>query len=109
MSTVSFYTGVYELVRCIPVGKVATYGQIAIWLGSPRASRIVGGAMGRAPEDVPSHRVVGKDGRLAPDDAFGGMDRQRLLLLMEGVAFGLDGCVDMEEHGLEENPRISAC
>ena len=61
--------------------------------------------MSRAPEDVPSHRVVGKDGRLAPDDAFGGMDKQRLLLRMEGVAFGANGFVDMARHGLAEKPR----
>ena len=60
----NFYRAVYAAVRRIPAGKVATYGQIAMLAGSPRASRIVGGALHRNPEPgkTPCHRVVFRDG-----------------------------------------------
>ena len=62
MST--FPEAVYQIVRQIPKGKVATYGQIAMLAGSPRASRIVGAAMFRAPAGLPCHRVLYRDGTL---------------------------------------------
>ena len=68
----SFYQTIYQLTAKIPAGAVATYGQLAFLAGSPRASRIVGGAMARAPEGLPCHRVIYGDGRLSPPDVFGG-------------------------------------
>lgn len=93
----SFNDKVYELVRLIPEGKVASYGQIAFMAGSRRASRAVGYALHRNPYQgkVPCHRVVFKDGRLAAGFIFGGQDVQRLLLEGEGVKFTADGRVDM--------------
>ena len=85
----------YDVVRRIPAGKVATYGQIAFLAGRPRASRIVGGAMARAPEGLPCHRVIYGDGRLSPPDVFGGSGIQRMLLEAEGVPFLPDGRVDL--------------
>ena len=92
-----FYAAVYAAVRQIPAGKVATYGQIALLAGSPRASRIVGGALHHNPDPIitPCHRVVFRDGSLAPDFVFGGEMAQRSLLEAEGVAFLPDGRVDM--------------
>ena len=92
----NFYRAVYAAVRRIPAGKVATYGQIAMLAGSPRASRIVGGALHRNPEPgkTPCHR----DGSLAPGFAFGGPGAQRALLEAEGVTFLPDGRVDMARH-----------
>ena len=90
-----FYIAIYQFVSQIPAGQVATYGQIALLSGRPRASRIVGGAMARAPEGLPCHRVVYRDGRLSPPDVFGGPGIQRLLLEMEGVPFLPDGRVDL--------------
>ncbi len=52
------FTQIYQVVRQIPAGRVATYGQIARLLGRPRLSRVVGYAMHDAPPDVPCHRVV---------------------------------------------------
>ena len=72
MST--FPEAVYQIVRQIPKGKVATYGQIAMLAGSPRASRIVGAAMFRAPAGLPCHRVLYRDGTLCCDQAFGGKE-----------------------------------
>ena len=55
---------IYDIVRRIPPGRVATYGQIARMLGNPRLSRIVGCSMHSAPADVPCHRVLNRNGCL---------------------------------------------
>lgn len=96
----SFFDRTYELVKQIPVGRVASYGQIARMLGEPRKARFVGFAMHGSPGmagGVPCHRVVFKDGSLAPGFAFGGPDVQREMLEEEGVVFRNDGRVDMEQ------------
>ena len=88
---------VYQLVAQIPRGKVATYGQLALLAGSPRASRIVGAAMYRAPAGLPCHRVLYRDGTLCCDQAFGGKEIQRQLLeARRGVPFLPDGRVDLK-------------
>ena len=103
----SFYDAVYQAVSQIPAGQAATYGQIAFLAGHPRAGRIVGGAMARAPEGVPCHRVVYRDGALSPPDVFGGLGIQRMLLELEGVPFLPDGRVDLTRcqwDGTREEP-----
>ncbi len=93
----SFNDRVYEIVAKIPYGRVMSYGQIASWAGSPRASRAAGYAMYRCPhKDMPCHRVVHRDGTLAPAWAFDGCQRQ--LLEDEGVTFTDDGRVNMKTH-----------
>lgn len=94
----SYYDKVYEIVKRIPRGKVATYGQIAAITGSPRASRAVGYALhfNPSPGMIPCHRVVNRDGRPAPAFAFGGEQVQRRLLAEEGVEFDADGNVDLD-------------
>lgn len=89
---------IYEQVRKIPEGKVATYGQIAALAGNPRWSQIVGYALhvNPAPGVIPCHRVVKKDGRIAEGFAFGGENIQRDMLLSEGVVFICDVRVDMK-------------
>ncbi len=99
-----FFERSYELVRQIPVGRVASYGQIARMMGEPRKARFVGFAMHASPGmsgDVPCHRVVFADGRLAPGYAFGGAGAQRELLEEEGVGFLDDGRVDMDRFSWE--------
>lgn len=93
----SFYTGVYEIVGMIPYGKVATYGQIAELLGRPASARHVGFALSRSPvgHTMPCHRVVRSDGSLAPRYVFGGQESQRARLEAEGVAFRIDGRINM--------------
>lgn len=95
-----FFEKVYDIVSAIPEGKVVTYGQIALILGSPRAARIVGYAMHSAPpgRDLPCHRVVNRQGAMAPGDIFGGQEVQRSRLEKEGVTFKANGCIDMEKH-----------
>lgn len=96
----SFYDRVYEVVKKIPEGKVATYGQIAAALGSPKASRAVGYALhfNPSPGIIPCHRVVNRCGRLAPAFAFGGIDVQKSLLGAEGVEVDGDYTVDLDKY-----------
>ena len=98
MEREGFFERTYELVRQIPRGRVASYGQIAAMLGQPRKARFVGFAMHASPGQaagVPCHRVVFKDGSLAAGYAFGGPSVQRQLLEEEGIVFLPDGRVDM--------------
>lgn len=83
----NFFEKVYEVVRKIPVGKVMTYGQIADLLGTKDARRVGHALHANHDPGVPCHRVVNKDGRLAPGYAFGGPNEQRSRLLAEGVGF----------------------
>lgn len=94
----NFHERVYSLVRRIPAGRVATYGQIAAMLGNPRAARAVGWAMRAAPGhmDLPCHRVIRSDGTLAPNHVFGG--RQRDMLAREGITFDEHGRVRLAWH-----------
>lgn len=91
---------IYEQVRRIPRGKVATYGQIATLAGNPHWSQIVGYALhsNPAPGVIPCHRVVNRGGGTAAAFAFGGGDRQRELLEEEGVVFRADGMVDLTQY-----------
>lgn len=84
---------ILSVVGEIPVGCVASYGQIAALIGREKNSRLVGKVLSRAElyGDYPCHRVVNHAGRLAP-----GFFDQRMLLEQEGVAFKPDGCVDMK-------------
>lgn len=88
----NFFDRVYNAVKRIPKGKVATYGMIAAMSGNPRAARVVGTALHRNPEPgvIPCHRVVNRFGGLAPEFAFGGKEVQRQLLENEGVAVSDD-------------------
>jgi methylated-DNA-protein-cysteine methyltransferase-like protein len=103
----SFFRQVYEIVARIPEGKVVTYGQLAICLGSPRAARTVGWAMKSAPADVnlPCHRVVNRLGNMSPDHVFGGADVQRSRLEREGVTFDTEGRVDLDKHLWDIGPE----
>lgn len=91
---------IYEQVRRIPRGKVATYGQIALLAGNPHWSQVVGYALhgNPSPDTIPCHRVVNRFGKTAEAFAFGGGDRQRQLLEQEGVMFTQDGSVDLARH-----------
>ena len=88
---------VYEFVRHIPKGKVATYGQIALHLGNRNFARAVGNILhgNPDPEHIPCHRVVNAQGKLSRSYAFGGIEAQRRLLVSEGVVFKNDQVVDL--------------
>lgn len=79
---------------------MTTNGEIAGMLGKPRSSRVVGWAMQKAPSDrrLPCHRVVAKDGSLAPGYAFGGQHIQRERLEKENITFDANGKIQMRKH-----------
>ena len=82
---IDFERRVWREVAKIPRGRVATYGQIASWLGWPRRARMVGRAMRSCPSGVPWHRVVNARGEISRRAAVGSMMTQRILLQQEGV------------------------
>lgn len=91
------YERIYQVVRRIPKGKVATYGQIALLAGNPRWARVVGYALHVNPDPahIPCFRVVNRLGALSDAFAFGGINQQYDLLRNEGVQFLPDGRVDL--------------
>ena len=93
----SAFEKIYTVVKRIPYGQVATYGQIAALAGNRRWARVVGYALhaNPSPETIPCYRVVNKEGRVSDAFAFGGSNRQVELLKAEGVEF-VDGLVDMK-------------
>lgn len=90
---------IYEAVKRIPKGKVATYAQVAEMAGNERMARAVGNALHKNPEPgiIPCHRVVDSKGNLAGAFAFGGEKVQEDLLKREGVIV-LDGRVDLQKY-----------
>ena len=95
---------IYAVVRRIPRGRVATYGQVAELAGLPGQARLVGYALaGLHDHDrVPWHRVINAQGRVsARGSGPGGTVLQRLQLEAEGVAFGPGGRVSLERYGWE--------
>ena len=99
-----FFQQVYALTRSIPMGKVTTYGELAKALGT-RDARRVGHALHANPDQSPPcHRVVSKDGRLAPNYAFGGNLEQRAKLIEEEVTFLDQEHVDLKKHLYRPTP-----
>jgi methylated-DNA-protein-cysteine methyltransferase-like protein len=102
---------VWEIVRRIPFGKVATYGQIARLISTPQGvedksylslgPRWAGSAMAKCPEDVPWQRVINSKGEISPRP---GAEEQRRLLEEEGVEFDLRGRVDLVRFGWATHP-----
>ena len=94
----NFFEKVWTVVRHIPCGKVATYGQIAAILENPRAARTVGWALHALPDgtDVPWHRVISSKGRISMDCFEHDPNLQRLLLEQEGVVFDERDYVDLK-------------
>jgi len=97
-----FDAAVYALVRRIPRGRVATYGQVAQLVGHPRAARAVGNALGRLSvarsRVVPWHRVRGAGGTVSRRGDGDAAALQRRLLEREGVRFSRGGRVDLRLH-----------
>lgn len=93
---------IYEAVKKIPKGHVATYRQIAEMAGNPRMSRAVGNALHKKPDPlhIPCFRVVNSKGELAGAFAFGGGKAQEELLREDGVEV-VDGKVDLEKYGMK--------
>lgn len=96
------YDKIYDVVKSIPCGKVATYGRVAILAGNAKLARIVGNALhaNPEPETIPCHRVVNCKGKVAEYYAFGGADAQRKRLEVEGIVFEKNGRVDVKKYGV---------
>ncbi|HUP48025.1 MAG TPA: MGMT family protein [Thermoanaerobaculia bacterium] len=93
------YKIIYDLVRRIPPGRVATYGQLARLARWGRRARHVGWAMHSAPDGVPWHRVINAKGEISRRANSDSHELQRLLLEADGVEFDLHGRVDLERYG----------
>lgn len=94
---------IYEAVKKIPKGHVATYGQIAEMAGDKKMARAVGNALHKNPdpENIPCFRVVNAKGELAGEFAFGGKGKQAKLLEQDGVKV-VDGKVNLEQYGMKQ-------
>ncbi len=90
---------IYEAVKRIPKGRVATYGKVAEMAGNPRMARAVGNALHHNPdpEHIPCFRVVNAKGELAGAFAFGGEEVQARLLEEDGIEV-IDGKVDLKKY-----------
>ncbi|MDP3941821.1 MAG: MGMT family protein [bacterium] len=94
-----FQQKVIDLIRLIPQGKVASYGQIALYAGLPRAAREVGGILKQTKEDLPWWRVVNNEGRISIEgnwEADKGL--QKKLLIAENVEVREDFAFDIEKY-----------
>jgi O-6-methylguanine DNA methyltransferase len=95
---------IYEAVKRIPRGSVATYGQVAEMAGDKNMARAVGNALHKNPDpyNIPCYRVVNSKGELAGEFAFGGAGAQEKLLRADGIEV-VDGRVDLKKYGKMEN------
>lgn len=94
---------IYETVKKIPHGHVATYAQIAELAGNRKMARAVGNALHRNPDpnSIPCYRVVNSKGKLSDKFAFGGAGAQKKLLENEGIKV-TDGRVDLKRYQWQE-------
>ncbi len=92
---------IYEVVKKIPRGRVATYGRVAELAGNKKMCRAVGNALHKNPfpDEIPCYRVVNAKGELSGEFAFGGPGRQQELLEAEGIEV-VNGTVDLTKYGI---------
>lgn len=101
----SSYERIWKVVRRIPKGRVATYGQVARLAGLAGAARLVGYALHALPDDeraVPWQRVINAQGRISPRGFAGAEQVQRRLLVREGVRFDGRARIDLTRYGWKE-------
>ena len=95
-----FARAVYALIRRVPRSRVATYGQIATYLGSPRAARAVGHALMMVVDTrLPWHRIINARGEISVGGHLHRPELQRQLLEAEGVHFDAQGRISLSVHG----------
>ena len=101
------YSRIYSVVRRIPPGRVATYGQVAALAGLPNHARLVGYALHAVSEasTIPWHRVINAQGRISIRGSASATVTQRLRLEQEGVRFGPGGRVKLETFGWKPTRR----
>jgi len=93
---------IYEAVKRIPKGKVATYAQIAEMAGDRKMARAVGNALHKNPDpdNIPCFRVVNSKGECSGSFAFGGLDEQAKRLREDGIEV-VNNKVDLEKYGMK--------
>ena len=93
---------IYEAVKKIPKGKVATYAQIAEMAGDQKMARAVGNALHKNPdpENIPCFRVVNSKGECSGSFAFGGLNEQAKRLKEDGIEV-VNNKVDLEKYGMK--------
>ena len=110
MSELRLYDHIYNVIRQIPVGKVATYGQISRIVGRCSAQMIgfALAALGKQTDaaDVPWQRVINAKGRISPHGYGFGTNMQRALLEEEGVIFNLENEIDFDQYGWDGVPAL---
>jgi len=104
-----FFQSVFDLVRCIPKGRVTTYGAIAKYLGSARSSRMVGWAMNASHvyADIPAHRVVNRLGLLTGKMHFTPPESMQTRLEAEGIQVDHDQIVEFNSLFWDPNVELS--
>ena len=100
MSEPKGYARIYAVVKRIPIGRVATYGQVAELAGIPGHARQVGYALNALPDDheVPWHRVINSQGRISLRADSGYDDLQRTMLEAEGIEFDTSDRIALEKY-----------
>ncbi len=94
----SLFKQIRSIVAQIPEGKVATYGQIAKLAGIDDARKVGWAVYGNQDKNVPCHRVVNKEGKLAEKFSLGGWQEQKARLKMDGIEFSEEKCVDLDKY-----------
>jgi methylated-DNA-protein-cysteine methyltransferase related protein len=95
-----FFSRVYDVTKCIPYGRITSYGAIANYLGSGRSARMVGWALNVSHSNrgfIPAHRVVNRKGLLTGKHHFGNSTTMAQLLENEGIIIENDKIMNFEE------------
>jgi len=95
----SFHEKVVAIIKKVPMGKVAIYGQIAALAGNPNAARQVSWTLNSSSskEKLPWHRIINKQGRISLEPG-AGYEEQRSRLEKEGITFSLNGSIDLKRY-----------
>ena len=99
---------IYETVKQIPKGHVATYRQVAKMAGNEKMSRAVGNALHKNldPEHIPCYRVVNSKGELAAEFVFGGAGKQADMLEADGIVLE-NGRVNLKKYGINVEEMLA--
>jgi methylated-DNA-protein-cysteine methyltransferase-like protein len=109
MRGVTVYERIYRVVRRVPRGRVATYGQVAE-MAEASGPRQVGYALHALPEghDLPWHRIINARGEISLDSGLGGAGLQRALLETEKIVFDAKGHIDLKRFQWKGAPDVPA-
>lgn len=98
LKSAGLFSQIRNVVKKIPQGKVATYGQVARLVGISDSRKVGWALWGNQDPKIPCHRVIKKDGFLAKDYSLGGWEEQKRRLQKEGITFKAENQVDLEKH-----------